>query len=249
MQRRIILSGLPTNPPAKIDKDQTNDQTAQLVKRIGDLQHRLYAEEKQSLLVVFQGMDASGKDGAAKNVFEACNPSGLKVTGFKKPTEEEFAHDFLWRIHKCAPQKGMVQIFIRSHYEDVLIQRVHKWISEDRVLLRMDAINSFEKLLLFDNNTRVLKFYMHISRENQKKELQERIDMPEKRWKHNPADWKEAEFWSEYMRCYEDAINRSEIPWHIIPVDKRWYRDYMIASVVCRQLEEMNPQLPLRKDP
>lgn len=246
--RHLILSDISTHPPKHIDRGQAEIETAKRVKRMGDLQYRLYAERKQSLLVVLQGMDASGKDGAVKNVFGACNPSGLRVKTFKKPTEEEFAHDFLWRVHKEVPQKGMLQIFIRSHYEDVLIQRVHKWITEDRALDRIEAINAFENLLVFDNKTVVLKFYLHISRERQRKELQQRIDDPEKQWKHNPVDWKEAENWDEYMRCYEDAINRSTIPWNIVPVDERWYRDHIIAEIVCKTLEEMDPKLPSIKE-
>ena len=180
MQRQVVLSKIPTHPPKRIDRIQAKSETVKLVNRIGVLQYKLYAERNQALLVVLQGMDASGKDGAIKNVFDSCNPSGVRVTAFKRPTEEEFAHDFLWRVHKEVPQKGMVQIFVRSHYEDVLIQRVHKWISEERAFERIEAINSFENLLLFDNSTVVLKFYLHISREQQRKELQERFDDPEK---------------------------------------------------------------------
>ncbi|HEX2014039.1 MAG TPA: PPK2 family polyphosphate kinase [Nitrososphaera sp.] len=248
MLHGISLSKMSTLPPEDLEKGQVEIETERMVNRIGYLQRLLYAEKKQALLVVLQGMDASGKDGAVKNVFDACNPSGVTVFAFKKPTEEELAHDFLWRIHKVAPQKGMIQIFVRSHYEDVLIQRVHKWISEERALKRIGAINSFEDLLMFDNNTTVLKFYLHISRERQMKELQDRIDNPEKHWKHNPADWKEAELWDEYIRCYEDVINRSTIPWHVVPVDNRWYRDYVIADVVTRTLDKLNPQLPGIKD-
>ena len=160
-------------------------------------------------------MDASGKDGAASNVFKECHPSGINVYSFKKPTEEEFAHDFLWRVHKQAPAKGMIQIFNRSQYEDVLIQRVHKWIDEETVDRRIKAINAFEELLTFDNSTIIFKFYLHLSKEQQAIELRERIDEKEKHWKHNDNDWKEREHWEEYMRCYEDVINRSSIPWII----------------------------------
>ncbi len=215
-----------------------------MVRRIGDLQHMMYAGKKHNLLVVFQGMDASGKDGATRKVFSCCNPTGIQAYPFRKPTEEEFAHDFLWRVSKRAPAKGMIQVFIRSHYEDVLIQRVHKWISEDTVTDRIQAINEWEKLLVRDNQTTILKFYMHISPEMQMEKLQERIDSPTKNWKHNPADWKEAERWEEYRFCYEDAINRSEIPWIIAPVDQRWYRDYYIAEKVLKSMEAMDLKLP-----
>lgn len=248
MQDKLKLSKISTLPPEDLNKEKTIEKTKKMAERIGELQHALYAEKKQALLVVLQGMDGSGKDGAVNNVFAACSPSGVRVFGFRKPTDEEYAHDFLWRVHRVTPQKGMIQVFVRSHYEDVLIQRVHKWITEEKALKRIAAINAFEELLEFDSNTKVEKFFLYISREQQKMELQERIDDPKKQWKHNPADWKEAELWDKYMHCYEDAINRSSIPWHIVPVDKRWYRDYMIAGAVCKTLEKMNPKLPDLKE-
>ena len=209
------------------------------------MQDRMMAEQKRSILIVLQGMDASGKDGTVKTVFADCNPSGIDTYAFKKPTEQEFAHDFLWRIHQKAPSKGNIMIFNRSHYEDILIQRVHKWITEERAEKRMSAINAFEELLQFDNNTKVLKFYMHISPERQQEKLQERIDDPTKNWKHKAADWDENDFWDDYMNAYEYAINQSTTPWHIAPSDKRWYRNYFIAKVVLETLENMDPKLPL----
>ena len=244
----IKLSEIPTIPPPDADKDTIHEATKNLRKRLAKLQHLMYAEGKHSLLVIFQGMDASGKDGATRNVFGACSPSGVRVKSFKKPSEEEFAHDFLWRIHRHAPAKGMIQVFNRSHYEDVLIQRVHQWITEEHARKRLQSINAFEELLEYDNNTVVLKFYLHISRDKQKEELQERIDEPEKQWKHNPKDWKEAEHWEEYMRCYEEAINQSTIPWQVIPVDKRWYRDYLILKAVVERLEKLDMELPDLED-
>lgn len=216
-----------------------------MVQRIGELQRMMYAEKKHSLLVIFQGMDAAGKDGATRKVFRECSPTGINAYSFKKPTEKEFGHDFLWRVHKEAPEKGYIQVFNRSHYEDILIQRVHKWIDEDRVKKRMDAINAFEELLVFDNNTTVMKFYMHISPDRQKEKLQERIDDPTKNWKHNDNDWKERELWDEYRRCYEDVINWSSIPWIIAPVDQRWYRDHFIAKKVLKKMESLNMKLPV----
>ena len=244
----IKLTQISTTPDEGVSRKKIEKKTKQLVQRLGELQHLMYAEGKHSLLVVFQGMDASGKDGAARRIFRYCSPTGVNSYAFKKPTELEFAHDFLWRVHQQAPQKGRIQIFNRSHYEDILIQRVHKWIDEDRVRLRMEAINKFEELLKFDNNTTILKFYMHISQDNQKEELQERIDEPNKNWKHNPNDWKEAELWDEYMKCYEYVINQSTIPWHIIPVDKRWYRDYVISKILVETMEGLNMQLPYLED-
>lgn len=240
----IRLADISSDAPPSLSKEDAKLQTAQWVSRLGKLQDILYAQKKHSLLVVLQGMDASGKDGAVKNVFADCNPVGLNITSFKKPTEEEFAHDFLWRIHRHAPEKGMINIFIRSHYEDVLIQRVHKWIDEKRVDKRIQAINAFEELLHFDNNTIVLKFYLHISKEQQEKELRQRMTEPDKHWKHNGGDWKERELWDEYMRCYEDAINRSTIPWTVVPVDQRWYRDYIMSQTIVQALEKLDLQYP-----
>ncbi|MEZ4950016.1 MAG: polyphosphate kinase [Saprospiraceae bacterium] len=244
----IKLSEIPTRSPESLSKKEGKKVTKKFAKRLGELQHKMYAEGKYSLLIILQGMDGSGKDGAVRNIFRYCSPTGIKVHGFKKPTEEEFSHDFLWRIHKQVPEQGMIQIFNRSHYEDILIQRVHNWIDEETVHRRMAAINSFEQLLEFDNKTIVFKFYMHLSKEQQVLELQERIDDPTKQWKHNPGDWEEAKLWDEYMRCYEYAINESVIPWHIVPVDQRWYRDYIISQILVNRLEELNMQLPGLKD-
>lgn len=245
----IKLGDIPTDAPKSLDKDKIKEETDKLVEKLGKLQKVLRAEQKHGVLVVFQGMDGSGKDGAVKNVFKECHMDGVSTYSFKKPTDEEFAHDFLWRVHKQAPVKGMIKIFNRSHYEDILIQRVHKWIDEDRVSKRMEAINAFETLLAFDNNTVILKYYLHISKEQQLLELQERIDDHEKNWKHNANDWKERELWDDYIRCYEDAINRSTIPWIIVPVDERWYRDYVVAKSMVEALEKLHMEYPgLPKD-
>jgi polyphosphate kinase 2 (PPK2 family) len=168
----------------------------------------------------------------------------LQVIGFKKPTEEEFAHDFLWRIHRHAPRRGMMHIFVRSHYEDVLIQRVHQWIDEERAEKRMQAINAFEELLQVDNNTTILKFFLHISKEQQEIELKQRLNDNTKHWKHNAADWREREHWTEYRRCYESVLNQSAIPWHIVPVDQRWYRDYLIAKTMVETLSALDLAYP-----
>jgi PPK2 family polyphosphate:nucleotide phosphotransferase len=242
---KIRLIKMSSLPPKDADRKKIEEKTSELATKIGELQHKLYAEGKQSLLVILQGMDASGKDGTTKAVFGECTHSGVSVVAFKKPTEEEFGHDFLWRVHKVAPLKGQVTVFNRSQYEDILIQRVHKWIDEKRVKARMSAINAFETLLEADANTKVMKFYMHISSERQLEKLQERIDEPEKNWKHNASDWEERKHWDEYMRCYEYSINESVIPWQIVPSDKKWYRDYFVAKAVYEALKKMNPQLPL----
>jgi PPK2 family polyphosphate:nucleotide phosphotransferase len=245
----IKIKDLPTDPPAHLDRKEIEAQTKKLTKRLAELQYLLRAQGKYSVLVVLQGMDGSGKDGAATKVFKYCQPAAIHSYSFKKPSDEEFAHDFLWRVHKQAPEKGIIKVFNRSHYEDILIQRVHKWISEERVEKRMQAINAFEELLEFDNNTLVLKFFLNISHEQQALELQERIDEPEKHWKHNEGDWKEREHWDEYMKCYEYILNESKIPWTVVPVDSRWYRNYVIAKKMVEALEALDMQYPpLKRD-
>jgi len=241
----IQLSKISTLPPDDASKDDYKKLTKKYADRIGELHQMMNADGKHSLLIVLQGMDSSGKDGAVRDVFRECPATTMKAHSFKKPTEEEFAHDFLWRCHKLAPAKGQTQIFIRSHYEDILIQRVHGWIDEERVDMRIDAINSFEQLLEADNNTTILKFYLHLSYDQQKIELQQRIDERDKNFKHNDGDWEERKHWDEYMKCYEDAINRcNQVPWHIIPVDKRWYRSYLIAKTVLEAMESWNLSWP-----
>jgi len=241
----IKLSEISTRAPEGITKDSTRVKMKEMTAEIGDLIETLVAEKKHSLLVVFQGMDSSGKDGSTKNVFRDCSVGHVDTYSFKKPSDEEFAHDFLWRVHKQAPAKGQVKVFIRSHYEDILIQRVHKWIDEDRVTARINAINAFEELLIKDNNTTVLKFYLHLSKERQLEKLTERIEDPSRHWKHNDGDWAERKLWDEYRRCYEDAINRCTVPWIIAPVDQRWYRNYFITEKVLETLRKLNMKLPV----
>ena len=244
----VDLSKIPTTAPEGLEKKKIEKETRRMARRIGELQEMLQANADHNLLIVFQGMDSSGKDGSTRSTFESCSPSGVSAYGFKKPTDEEFAHDFLWRVHKQAPAKGEIKIFIRSHYEDVLIQRVHKWIDEERVDARIAAINAWEKLLTFDNNTTVLKFYLHLSEERQLEKLTERKVEEDKFFKHNPGDWEERKLWDKYRRCYEDVINRAEIPWHIVPVDNRWYRNYVIAKIVLDTLEGFNLKWPPLKE-
>lgn len=243
----IKLSEISTRAPKHLNKNEVKQETKAIVAKIGDLCRMFQAENNRALLIVLQGMDASGKDGTCREVFKFVSPTIVHAHSFKRPTDEEFAHDFLWRAHKITPGKGKIKVFNRSHYEDILIQRVHKWIDEDRVDGRMDAINAFERNLQLDNNTTILKFYLHISREKQKEKLQERIDLPRKNWKHNDNDWKEAELWDDYMSCYEDAINRSDFPWIIAPVDQRWYRNFFIASKVLETLESFDLKFPSKK--
>lgn len=246
----IKLSDYSTLPPDDMDKGDLKKLTAKYADDIGELHTMMAADGKHSLLIVIQGMDASGKDGAVKDVFRECLPTVMSAHSFKKPTEEEFAHDFLWRCHKIAPRKGRTKIFIRSHYEDILIQRVHGWIDEDRVDMRIEAINMWERLLEEDNNTTILKFYLHLSYDQQEIELQQRIDEHEKNYKHNDGDWEERKHWDKYMDCYHEVLNRcNHIPWHIIPVDKRWYRSYLISKIVKETMESWKLEYPtIQKD-
>lgn len=242
---KILISKLPTRAPSNLDKDDIKAEREKITYEIGELALKMHAQKKHSLLVVLQGMDSSGKDGVARKTFRYCAPTWTKAHAFGKPTDLEFAHDFLWRVHPHAPAKGNISIFIRSHYEDVLIQRVHKWITPKRVTARFNAINAWEKLLQEDNNTTVLKFFLNLSHEKQGEKLQERIDDPTRNWKHKDGDWEERKHWKKYMSCYQDAMNRSEIPWISVPADQRWYRDYFVAKEVLKALKKMKPQLPL----
>jgi len=239
------LDKLSTLPPKESDKEALMAITIEQVEKISKLQVRLYAERKQAVLIVLQGMDASGKDGVIKKVLNGINPQGCRVYSFKKPTEEEMGHDFLWRIHKVVPEKGMIHIFNRSHYEDVLIQRVHKWIDEKTVKERFDHINNFE-YLLESTGTKVLKFYLHISAEEQLVRLEERKTNPEKMWKWNPADMTEREHLKAYFAAYEDVFRKCKqaSPWHLIPADKNWYKEYLVSKVILEKLQEMNPAFP-----
>src|SRR5438309_4389647 len=225
------LSKISTRAPKEFDKDATKEKLVSILEQLDELQNLLYANKKWSVLVIIQGMDASGKDGAVKNVFGTLNPLGVVAKSFKAPTEEELSYDFLWRIHKNVPAKGMIQVFNRSQYEDVLITRVHKWIDEETAHRRMKEINNFESLLQESGNTVILKFYLHISKDEQKGRLNERLTDKRKNWKSNSNDFKEAELWDEYMKAYEDCLEHCNDPkWIIVPADQNWHKEYVIAS-------------------
>ncbi|MEP6582823.1 MAG: PPK2 family polyphosphate kinase [Ginsengibacter sp.] len=241
----IKLKNISTRAGKEFEKQETKDKTVKILEELNDLQNLLFAESKHSILVVIQAMDAGGKDGVVRNVFTSMNPQGVNVTSFKAPTAEELSHDFLWRIHQHAPAKGMIEIFNRSHYEDILITRVHKWCDDETARKRMKAINDWEELLLNDNNTIVLKFYLHISHEEQKERLNERIKDPSKMWKYNEKDFDESKLWDVYMEMYEDCFeNCNVIPWTIVPSDQNWYKEYIIASTLRDTLKELNMQYP-----
>ena len=227
-------------------EDAAKGQLDVLVDRIDNLQERLYAEGKKGLLVVLQAMDAGGKDSTIRRVFGGLNPQGVVVSSFKAPSKIELAHDYLWRIHQRAPGKGYIGVFNRSHYEVVLIVRVHGWASPETVERRYGHINAFEKLLS-DEGTTVVKVMLHISKEYQLERFRRRLKRPDKHWKFNPDDLKERELWDDYMRAFEIAMERcstEEAPWYVIPSEERWFRDVAIAQLVHDTLEAMNPQYP-----
>jgi PPK2 family polyphosphate:nucleotide phosphotransferase len=241
----IKLSAISTRAPKAADKEKTKAKTEKLLLELDELQNLLIAENKHSLLVIIQGMDASGKDGALRNVFGSLNPLGISVASWKAPTAEELSHDFLWRIHKEAPAKGMIKVFNRSHYEDILITRVHQWCNDVTAQKRIKAINDFEQLLTEHNNTKILKFYLHISQKEQQERLQERTHDPRKMWKYNEKDFEEAKLWKQYMKYYEEAFNKcSKISWTIVPSDQNWYKEYIIAQKVYDTLKSLKMQYP-----
>ena len=245
---KIKLDKISTRAPKDLEKDKTKEKTSAILKSLNELQNLLYAESKHAILVILQGMDASGKDGVIRNVFGSFNPQGVMVRSFKVPTEEEMKHDFLWRIHAAAPQKGMIQIFNRSQYEDILVTRVHKWCDDETAKKRMKAINDFEQLLTEHNNTTILKFYLHVSEEEQRSRLDERISDPTKQWKFNERDFEEAKLRKEYIKMYEDCFEHCNvIPWTIVPVDQNWYKEYLIANTLLETMQSLNMQYPTIK--
>jgi PPK2 family polyphosphate:nucleotide phosphotransferase len=239
------LSEIATKAPKDVDKKKTKEETEALLEELSDLQNVLYAESKHAILIVLQGMDASGKDGLIRDVFSRMNPQGVQVQSFKVPTEEEAAHDFLWRIHQHTPARGMIQIFNRSHYEDVLVTRVHGWCDDDTAQKRFDAINHFEQLLALHNNTQVLKFYLHVSAEEQQERLRERLENPDKGWKYNAKDEKEAALRGKYLQMYEDVFEAcSALPWTIVPADQNWYKEHIVARHLLETLKGLNMKYP-----
>lgn len=228
------------------DKDAGEASLKDDARAIDELQNRLWAEGQRALLVILQGIDTSGKDGTVRGVFNRCGPLGVSVTAFGRPSEEELAHDYLWRIHAAIPKRGMIGVFNRSQYEDVLVVKVRKLAPADVVERRYEQINAFEKHLT-ENGITILKFMLHISKDEQKERLQARLDEPESHWKFNPGDLEDRALWDDYERAYEAALDRcsaAHAPWRVVPADKKWRRNAIIASVVRNTLEEMNPQYP-----
>jgi PPK2 family polyphosphate:nucleotide phosphotransferase len=216
----------------RVTRDVAESELQPLLKELSELQEYLFTAHHHSILVVLQGMDTSGKDGAVRHVFSNVNPQGCSVQSFKEPTDEDLAHDFLWRIHKATPSKGNIVVFNRSHYEDVLIARVHNLVPEDIWRKRYKEINNFEKLLA-NNNTIILKFFLHISYDEQTERLQARIQDKDKAWKISASDWNERKYWDDYQKAYEDALTQcNEIPWYIVPANHKWYRNLAIAHTL-----------------
>ncbi len=241
----ISLKDISTRAPEGWDKDATKLKTQDILTELNELQNLLYAEDKHSILVIFQGMDASGKDGVVRDVFTSMNPTGIRVYSFKVPTEEELSHDFLWRIHKVTPPRGMIHLFNRSHYEDILVTRVHGMIDDTTAQKRIQAINDFEQLLTEHANTTILKFYLHISQEEQHEQLVERLKEPAKMWKYNSKDFDESALWDTYMKYYEEAFNScNNIPWYIIPSDQNWYKSHLVATILRDTLKGLDMKYP-----
>jgi PPK2 family polyphosphate:nucleotide phosphotransferase len=228
------------------DKEAAKRRTAEDAAAIDALQDRLYAEGRRALLVILQGTDTSGKDGTIRGVFNRTGPLGVAVTAFGRPSEEELAHDFLWRIHKACPRRGTIGIFNRSHYEDVLAGRVRRLAPPDEIERRYGQINAFEAMLV-ENGTTILKFMLHISKEEQRERLQARLDEPTSRWKFDPGDLDDRMLWDDYQAAYETMLERCSTPhapWHVIPADRKWVRNAVIAAIVRATLERMNPDYP-----
>ena len=237
----------PAETPAwKGDKETALEQLNELNTRLEGLQELLFAEGKHKLLIVLQGMDTSGKDGVIRRVFEGVNPQGVRVASFKVPTAPELARDYLWRVHQQVPARGEIVIFNRSHYEDVLVVRVHNLVPDAQWKRRYEQINAFERLLA-EEGTTVLKFFLHIDAEEQRERLLARLDEPDKRWKFNPGDLKERELWDKYQKAYEDVLSKTSTecaPWVIVPANRKWYRDLVISAALVETLKDMKMEYP-----
>ena len=227
-------------------KSEGEKEVLKLNKRLEALQEVLYGESRHKVLIVLQAMDTGGKDGVIRRVFEGVNPQGVKVASFKGPSAEEMGHDYLWRIHKQTPGKGQMVIFNRSHYEDVLVVRVHNFVPEEVWRRRYQQINDFERMLA-EEGTTILKFYLHIDMDEQKERLQDRLKEPDKRWKFSSSDAKERALWKEYMEAYEEMLSKTSTewaPWYIVPANRKWYRDLVIGTAMVETLEGLEMEYP-----
>jgi PPK2 family polyphosphate:nucleotide phosphotransferase len=244
--RKICLSKIDPDDTAGATKEDALERVTQLEATLNDLQETFYAEHRRSILIVFQAIDTGGKDGSIKNLCRGFNPAGVRIESFKTPTQVELDHDFLWRVHTATPAKGMIGIWNRSHYEDVLIARVHQLVKKEVWKARYEQINAFEKVLT-DNGTTILKFMLHISKNEQMRRLQARIENPRKQWKFSPADLGERSLWDDYQDAYEDAINccsTKDAPWHVVPANHKWARNLAVVETVLDTLKKMKPRYP-----
>lgn len=236
----------PNATPGVESKAASEVALAKNMARLTKLQYLLHAESKHAVLIVFQAMDTGGKDGTIRHVMSSLNPQGTVVTSFKVPTAEEASHDFLWRIHKAAPRMGEFAIFNRSHYEDVLVVRVHNLVPKPVWSERYDQINNFEKLLA-ENHVKILKFFLHISKDEQKKRIEKRLDEPTRQWKLSEADFAERDYWDDYIQAYEDALTQCSTawaPWYVIPANKKWFRNLAVSQILVESLEELKMRFP-----
>ncbi|MES2284160.1 MAG: PPK2 family polyphosphate kinase [Bacteroidota bacterium] len=242
---KIKLKKINTKAPQKINKEAYKRKLDKILEELTALQHLLYASHTYSLLIVFQGIDTSGKDSTIRQVFSSVNPLGVQATSFKVPVGVELEHDYMWRIFQKLPEKGMIQIFNRSYYEDILVPTIQKTLPNNIIEERYDFINAFENHLL-SNNTIILKFFLHISEEEQKKRIQERLKDPFKKWKYSDEDLESSEKWKEYEQVYEQILNRCspKLPWVIVPADNKWYRNHIVASTIVATLKNLNLKFP-----
>jgi len=245
--KKVDLSKWPTDDTGPFkDKDDARDATKKNLKRLVELQEEFYASSRHALLIVLQAMDAGGKDGAIEHVFSGVNPQGCNVTSFKVPSHLEASHDFLWRHHLACPAKGMIEIFNRSHYESVLVERVNNIVSKEVWSRRYDQINDFERMLTAEK-TVIIKFFLHISKKEQKKRLQARLDDKSKLWKFDPADLKTRKHWDEYTEAFQDALRNcstDEAPWYVVPADHKWFRNWVLSDTIVRTMEKLEMKLP-----
>ena len=243
---QVDLNEYETRYKGELDKITGKTQLKEETLALSDIQELMFAEHKQKLLIVLQGIDTSGKDGTIEHVFGDVNPQGTKVIGFKVPSKKELDHDYLWRVHQHTPGKGEIVIFNRSHYEDVLVVRVHDLAPKEVWKKRYDHINEFERLLANEGTT-IRKFFLHISKQEQAKRFLARLDRPQKRWKFNPDDLKEREYWGDYKAAFEDMLSKTSTayaPWYVVPSDRKWYRNLVVASVVLETLKSLGMEFP-----
>lgn len=256
-KKKLNLYKVPTSYNGKLEKEEVKEVLIpENIEKIGEYQEKLYAENNRALLIVLQAMDAAGKDSLIKNIMTGVNPQGTKVVSFKKPSENELDHDYLWRINRELPGRGEIGIFNRSHYEDVLVSRVHNLVldqpfpknlvTKDIWDKRFDEINNFEEYLS-NNGIKIVKFFLHVSKDEQKQRLMERIENPEKNWKFASSDITERKYFDDYMKAYEDMLVKTSTkvaPWYIVPADRKWFSRYLVSEVILEKLKEMDPKFP-----